>query len=235
MAESSIPILVSIEGNIGAGKSSFLHALKKAAGTELHGRQIIFLQEPVDEWQNIKDKNGIDILTKFYGNQEEYAFKFQMMAYISRQAMVRKAMRENPNSIIISERCVFTDRNVFAKMLFEDGKIDDIEHKIYTNWFDEFANETKYNGHVYLRATPQTCFERVKKRNRNGETIPIEYLTNCHDNHDIWLTQIGSTLVLNGDIDCMIDILEYDNLAEKTIDYIKTIVFCKEMKEMKKK
>ena len=101
MTESTTPILVSIEGNIGAGKSSFLHALKSAAGTELLGRQVIFLQEPVDEWQNIKDKNGVDILTKFYGNQEEYAFKFQMMAYISRQALVRKAMRENPNSIIV--------------------------------------------------------------------------------------------------------------------------------------
>ena len=229
MTELRRPILISLEGNIGAGKSSFLDALKKIAGTELYDREIIFLQEPVDEWQNITDKNGVDILTKFYGNQEEYAFKFQMMAYISRQAMVRKAMRDNPNSIIISERCVFTDKKVFAKMLFENGKIDEIEHKIYTSWFDEFAYETKYNGHVYLRATPQTCFDRVKKRNRNGETIPIEYLINCHNNHDDWLTQIGSTLVLNGDVNCMSEFLEYENLAEKTIDYIKTIVFCKEM------
>ena len=229
MAESKKPILVSIEGNIGAGKSSFLTALKSSIGDNLLGRQVIFLQEPVDEWQNIKDKNGVDILTKFYGDQEKYAFKFQMMAYISRQAMVRKAMRENPNSVIISERCVFTDRKVFAKMLYDAGKIDDIEFKIYNNWFDEFAMDTQYNGHVYLRAVPQTCYDRVRKRNRDGEVIPIEYLTDCHDNHDNWLTQVGSTLVLNADIDCDTEVLEYQNLADKTIDYIKTILFCKDI------
>lgn len=229
MAESKKPILVSIEGNIGAGKSSFLTALKSSIGNNLLGRQIIFLQEPVDEWQNIKDKNGVDILTKFYGDQEKYAFKFQMMAYISRQAMVRKAMRDNPNSVIISERCVFTDRKVFAKMLYDAGKIDEIEFKIYNNWFDEFAMDTQYNGHVYLRAVPQTCYDRVRKRNRNGEVIPIEYLTDCHDNHDNWLTQVGSTLVLNADIDCDTEVLEYQNLADKTIDYIKTILFCKDI------
>ena len=229
MAESKKPILVSIEGNIGAGKSSFLTALKSSIGDELLGRQVIFLQEPVDEWQNIKDKNGVDILTKFYGDQEKYAFKFQMMAYISRQAMVRRAMRENPNSVIISERCVFTDRKVFAKMLYDAGKIDDIEFKIYNNWFDEFAMDTQYNGHVYLRAVPQTCYDRVRKRNRDGEDIPIEYLTDCHDNHDNWLTQVGSTLVLNADIDCDTEVLEYQNLADKTIDYIRTILFCKDI------
>lgn len=229
MAESKKPILVSIEGNIGAGKSSFLTALKSCIGDNSLGRQVIFLQEPVDEWQNIKDKNGVDILTKFYGDQEKYAFKFQMMAYISRQAMVRKAMRENPNSVIISERCVFTDRKVFAKMLYDSGKIDEIEFKIYNNWFDEFAMDTQYDGHVYLRAVPQTCYDRVRKRNRNGEVIPIEYLTDCHDNHDNWLTQVGSTLVLNADIDCDTEVLEYQNLADKTVDYIKTILFCKDI------
>ena len=176
-----------------------------------------------------KDKNGVDILTKFYGNQEKYAFTFQMMAYISRQALVRKAIRENPNSVIISERCVFTDKNVFAKMLYESDKIDEIEYTIYTKWFDEFADETKCDGHIYLRATPQTCYNRVLKRDRSGETIPIEYLTSCHDNHDNWLTQIGSTLVLNGDIDCDSEILEYENLAEKTMDYIKNIIFCRDI------
>ena len=229
MAESKKPILVSIEGNIGAGKSSFLTALKSSIGDELLGRQVIFLQEPVDEWQNIKDKNGVDILTKFYGDQEKYAFKFQMMAYISRQAMVRRAMRENPNSVIISERCVFTDRKVFAKMLYDAGKIDDIEFKIYNNWFDEFAMDTQYNGHVYLRAVPQTCYDRVRKRNRDGEDIPIEYLTDCPDNHDNWLTQVGSTLVLNAEIDCDTDVLDYKNLSYKTIDYIMSILFCKDI------
>ena len=62
----------------------------------------------------------------------------------------RKAIRGNPNSVIISERCVFTDKNVFAKMLYESDKIDEIEYTIYTKWFDEFADETKCDGHIFM-------------------------------------------------------------------------------------
>ena len=58
MAESKKPILVSIEGNIGAGKSSFLTALKSSIGDNLLGRQVIFLQEPVDEWSEVKDERS---------------------------------------------------------------------------------------------------------------------------------------------------------------------------------
>ena len=76
MAESTKPILVSIEGNIGAGKSSFLRALKSMIGSEVLNRRVIFLQEPVDDC-DIKDMNGVDILTKFYGNQENMHSRFK--------------------------------------------------------------------------------------------------------------------------------------------------------------
>jgi len=45
---------------------------------------IIFLEEPVKEWENIKDDDGMNKLTKFYEDQKKYSFAFQMMAYISR-------------------------------------------------------------------------------------------------------------------------------------------------------
>ena len=73
--------LVSIEGNIGSGKSTLLAYLKQKYGDN---DTIIFLKEPVDEWEQIKDCNGNTILKKFYADQQKYAFPFQMMAYISR-------------------------------------------------------------------------------------------------------------------------------------------------------
>ena len=131
-------LILSVEGNIGVGKSTMLNQIKKFLGETINGRKIIFLQEPVDQWQGIKGRDGEDILTKFYKDQEKYAFPFQMMAYISRQALLMDAVENNPGCIIISERCIHTDKNVFARMLHDDDKIEDVNYTIYNMWFDTF-------------------------------------------------------------------------------------------------
>jgi len=76
-------IIISIEGNIGSGKSTLLEELIKIYKVT-PSKKIVFLKEPVDEWEKIKDENGLTMLTKFYSDQEKYSFPFQMMAYISR-------------------------------------------------------------------------------------------------------------------------------------------------------
>ena len=83
-------IIFSIEGNIGSGKSTLMENLKK---TYKNNSQVIFLKEPVDEWENIKDSNGVTILQKFYADQEKYSFAFQMMAYVSRLNVLRDALK----------------------------------------------------------------------------------------------------------------------------------------------
>ena len=65
------------------------------------------------------------------------------MMYISRLALLRKTIRENPGCHIVTERSIYTDKNVFAKMLYDDGKIEEVNYKIYLMWFDEFVQETK--------------------------------------------------------------------------------------------
>ena len=188
--------IISIEGNIGSGKSTILKSLKEYFKTT---DNIIFLQEPIDEWEKIKDKDNVTILTKFYENQKKYSFAFQMMAYISRLSILKRTIEEYPNSIIITERCLNTDRYVFAKMLYDNGKLEDIEYQIYLNWFDHFSNIcSKYEQNnqkiIYLNTYPEVCFHRVNKRNRNGESnISIEYLKNCHLYHDEMIKTVSNT------------------------------------------
>ena len=128
------PIILSLEGNIGSGKSTLLAELQKTYGIDAG---ICFLQEPVDLWDTIKDEHGVSILHKYYADQCRYAFSFQMMAYISRISLMRAALKKNYKVIII-ERSVYTDSAVFAKMLFDDKKIEEIEYKIYLKWVNEF-------------------------------------------------------------------------------------------------
>ena len=59
--------IISIEGNIGSGKSTLVEGLKQKYKAQEH---ICFLQEPVDEWSCVRDNDGKTILEKYYGNQE---------------------------------------------------------------------------------------------------------------------------------------------------------------------
>lgn len=210
-------LLFSIEGNIGSGKSTFIKNLKKIDfSNRIKGRRelramieppwkVIYLSEPVGEWTDIKDENDETILEKFYKNQNRYSFAFQMMAYISRinQLMetIERLKRENERGereeketyknekkyIIITERSVYTDKNVFAKMLRDDGKIESVEYQIYLKWFDNFTKNIEFNGNIYLQADTKVCEERIKKRNRSGENMSSEYLNNCNLYHNKWL------------------------------------------------
>ena len=188
-------MIFSIEGNIGSGKSTIVKHLQEMMQDE---RSFVFVQEPVDTWESIKDDDDVSILANFYKSQKKFAFPFQMMAYISRLALLRKVIRDNPGKHIICERSVYTDRNVFAKMLREDGKITKINYSIYNMWFDEFLEDVKIDNYIYIKASPFVCCTRINKRNRSGEEgIPVEYLQRCGMAHDEWLLQNNNNLVLD--------------------------------------
>lgn len=217
--------IVSIEGNIGSGKSTLLKHLKEyvekhstihsnLASNEIKthnnctfklNRKIIFLKEPVEEWDTIRDSEGKTMLEKFYANQIAYSFSFQMMAYISRLVYMKEAIEQNPDAVIITERSLYTDREVFAKMLFDDKKIEDVNYQIYLKWFDAFAKDYPVNKIIYVKADPNICSERIEKRHRHGEeSIPLEYLTKCHEYHNEMIRKYEKDydqLILNGNID----------------------------------
>ena len=175
--------IISIEGNIGTGKTTFLRNLKK----HFENREdVCFLDEPVDLWMNCKDQEG-NILEHYYKDQKKYGFQFQMMAYISRLSILRKALENPKYKYIISERSLFTDKHIFCKMLYDDGIIEEIGFQIYNMWFDEFISFSSFVP-VYLRTLPEVSYERVQTRARQGETIPLEYLQKCHNYHESWLS-----------------------------------------------
>lgn len=199
--------IVSIEGNIGSGKSTLLENLRNYYD---ENSCVVFLREPVDDWEKIKDKQGNTMLKKFYADQEKYSFAFQMMAYISRLKILRDIVKKikddkSKNYIIITERSLYTDKYVFAKMLHDQGKIEDVCYQIYLNWFDEFAKDFPIDYSVYVNTDPQICYNRIHKRAREGEeVIPLAYLQECHNYHEEFLdNEKGiktNKLVLDGNV-----------------------------------
>lgn len=242
--------IVSIEGNIGSGKSTLLEKLRAHYSNNSH---VIFLREPVDDWEKIKDKEGNTMLKKFYADQEKYSFAFQMMAYISRLKILRdvvnnvKTIQENlikqrqldmfinydekenyfevPKYVIITERSLYTDKHVFAKMLHDQGKIEDVCYQIYLNWFEEFAKDFPINYSVYVKTDPEKCYERIHKRARDGEeVIPLSYLDNCHTYHEEFLDENKGLktdkLILDGNV----DIYENEKIVEEWLAKINEFI-----------
>lgn len=194
--------IVSIEGNVGSGKTTAKEKLKKYIKHKNVSDSVIFVDEPTDEWQTVKDDKGVPILVNLYSDLKRYAFRFQMMAYISRLTKLRDALRDPKIKVIITERCLITDAHVFAKMLYDSKHIEEDEYQIYTRWFDEFAKEVEPSCIVYFKASTEVCMNRIKKRNRDGEQeIQYSYLEKCNNYHNDWLitdvTNVIPVLILN--------------------------------------
>lgn len=197
-------IIVSVDGNIGSGKSTLLEYLKKIwVDKKLCDCKVIFLKEPLDEWEKIKDEEGITMLEKFYENQEKYSFPFQMMAYISRLKLLKETLENNEDCIIITERSLYTDKMVFAKMLYDNKKIEHINYLVYINWFDTFIKDFPLDKIIYIKANPEICLSRINKRSRQGEgNIPLDYLKQCHEYHENMIDCLDiNKLILDGNID----------------------------------
>ena len=229
------PLIVSIDGNIGSGKSTIVSYLKlhfaNYCGSKSNDCKICFLQEPVSIWETICDEHGKSIITHFYENNERHSFAFQMMAYISRLSLLKNALIKDYD-IIVTERSIYTDKYVFAQSLYDAKKLSLIEFQIYLKWFDEFSDILSSIKYVYIRTMPEICDLRVKRRNRQGETIPLEYLQDCHHYHDIWLNnpvkiEGGEILVINGNEETNTSLFiengYYDLLMRKLYDFIFTL------------
>uniref|UniRef100_A0A6C0B974 Deoxynucleoside kinase domain-containing protein n=1 Tax=viral metagenome TaxID=1070528 RepID=A0A6C0B974_9ZZZZ len=183
----SLPRIYSIEGNIGSGKTTIIENLQK---TFENNPRVIFIREPVDIWQTIKDTDGETILSKFYKDPAKYAFTFQVMAYSTRLSMLREVIRQNPNcETIICERSLDADKHIFEKMLYNDGMIDEVSHQIYQRFYGEFQDEFQLAGIVYIDADAVVCKSRIEKRARVGEeTVALDYLEKCQQYHESWLS-----------------------------------------------
>ena len=223
----SRPKILSIEGNIGAGKTTIVENLQKRFA---NNKEIVFLREPVDVWDTIRDKNEVTILEKFYNDTNKYAFCFQVMAFATRSVNVKNAIKNNPEcKYIICERSLEADNNIFAKMLKDDGKIEDIEYKVYEHFYKNCRDDVKLDGVIYIDSSPNICLERINKRSRDGEGgITCEYLENCKNYHDDWLVNNKQELPvirIDTNEDVTYDETDKDDKGHLWIDSISQFIF----------
>jgi len=214
---SSEKLIISIEGNIGVGKSTFVNILKN----NIDDCEVV--DEPVEMWKKIVDENGKNILQLFYDDSKRWGYSFQNVACISRMIKIEEAIKESSKKIIFLDRSLGTDRHIFEKMLYDSGVITEIEHQMYNMWCDFYykhvRNQTN-NVVIYLKSSPSVCAERILKRGREEEkNITLEYLTSLDTYHNNWLLKdtTDSNIII---IDCDSD---FENDMKKQKEMIAII------------
>lgn len=213
-----------IEGNIGAGKSTFLTLFKQYMTKNIQSSNLLL--EPVERWLNTKDSTGKHILQYYYEDQKKYGFAFQMNAFISRVHEIEE-MKSQGCAVNFVERSVYTDKNVFTTLNYENGNIGEIELKVYEDWFKVLTEkfDVSPSGFIYLKTSPETCYQRIKKRSRSGESdIPLEYLEQLDILHTIWLEDEKKKGIKVLEIDVSEDYTESPEKQEEMFRKIKDFV-----------
>ncbi|MGZ6250880.1 MAG: deoxynucleoside kinase [Candidatus Chromulinivorax sp.] len=172
---------IIVEGNIGAGKSTFLRLIKEL----LPGAQVVY--EPHERWQDVGGENLLDY---FYKDTSRWAYTFQSYAFITRIMAAQQAEKQFDSKLSILERSVYSDRYCFAKNAFEMGTMTALEWNLYQDWWSWFVRHytKKPFGFIYLQTPPKVCYQRLLKRARSEEAlVPLDYIQALHDKHESWL------------------------------------------------
>jgi thymidine kinase/deoxynucleoside kinase len=208
--------IISIEGNIGVGKSTFI---EKVLINNFDNCEKV--SEPVEIWKTLTDENDKNILELFYNDKKRWAYSFQNIACITRMMKIEEMIRTNDKKYIFLDRSLGTDYNVFEKMLYDSGEISEIEHKMYNLWCSFYTNYVRDNNkiiYIYLKCDPKISLERINKRNRTEEKlITIDYLEKLNEYHDKWLLNLEDNIII---LDCNDD---FENNLEKQAEMVTAI------------
>ena len=170
-----------VEGNIGAGKSTFLKLI------EAHAPEITTHFESFANGHT--DKQGPELLNNFYHDPARWAYTLEthvMMTRVQNHQLLQA--QKNKNAII--ERSIYSGHHCFAQNSYANGFMSLVEWHMYNQLFN-FLIPTICKaplGFIYLRVTPEIAHQRIVKRNRPGEkTITLDYLTQIHERHESFL------------------------------------------------
>lgn len=162
---------ITVEGNIGAGKTTLSHLLAR------HFNARLILEEFADN----------PFLPKFYENPSQYAFPLELFFMAERYKQQKDFLNQKDlfQSLTISDY-LFTKCLLFAKV-----NLPDDEFRLYQRLFEIIHQQlVQPDLLIYLHAPVNRLKDNIKKRNRPYEqNIPDEYLFNIQQTYTHYIRQ----------------------------------------------
>jgi len=191
-------IIISVDGNIGSGKSEVLKYLKS--------KGYLSYLEQVEKWKDWLQAYYSDIPSNALGFQLQVLLsnsdiktyiktKIETENYVNQQLNITSDSNLKDKCMFV-ERSAFTTHNIFAKLLYDDHIFNNLQFKLLEDYYEKIG--WKPDIIIYLRSDPEICYQRIISRQRNGETtkmngnlnstkssvIPLDYLQKLHNKHE---------------------------------------------------
>lgn len=162
---------ITIEGNIGAGKTTLAHLLSK------HFNARLILEEFAEN----------PFLPKFYENRQQYAFPLELFFMAERYKQLKELLQTKDlfQNVTISDY-LFTKCLLFAKV-----NLAEQEFLLYQKLFDIINPQLiQPDLLIYLHAPVSKLKENIKKRNRSYEqSIEPDYLFSLQETYTQYIRQ----------------------------------------------
>jgi deoxyadenosine/deoxycytidine kinase len=162
---------ITIEGNIGAGKTTLAHLLSK------HFNARLILEEFADN----------PFLPKFYENPKQYAFPLELFFMAERYKQQKDLLQQKDlfQTVSISDY-LFTKCLLFAKV-----NLPEDEFRLYQRLFEIVHQQlVQPDLLIYLHAPVSKLKENIRRRNRSYEqNIPEDYLFNIQETYTHYIRQ----------------------------------------------
>ena len=162
---------ITIEGNIGAGKTTLAHMLSR------HYNARLILEEFADN----------PFLPKFYENPKQYAFPLELFFMAERFKQQKDLLQQKDlfQTVSISDY-LFTKCLLFAKV-----NLPEDEFRLYQRLFDIVHQQmVQPDLLIYLHAPVIKLKENIRKRNRAYEqSISDQYLFNIQETYTHYIKQ----------------------------------------------
>jgi deoxyadenosine/deoxycytidine kinase len=162
---------ITIEGNIGAGKTTLAHMLAR------HYNARLILEQFADN----------PFLPKFYENPAQNAFPLELFFMAERY----KQLKELVHTADLFQSLTVSDYLFTKCLLFAKVNLPDQEFRLYQKLFDIInAQVVQPDILIYLHAPVSKLQANIRRRNRSYEqSIPDEYLFNIQEAYTNYIRQ----------------------------------------------
>jgi deoxyadenosine/deoxycytidine kinase len=149
-----------------------------------NSKSVEVLMEPVEMWKCVQGHNTLDLL---YKDAQRWSLTFQSYVQLT---MLQNHTKKQNAPVKLLECSIFSAKYCFVENLYRSGRMPGVDYAVLSEWFNNWICKNEnvdIDLIVYLQASPNTCLERVKKRNRQEESVPLEYLETLNNLHEDWL------------------------------------------------
>jgi len=203
----SQPLFVAVAGNIGAGKSSLARLLGEC-----------FKWKPY--FESVDDN---PYLSDFYADMSRWSFHLQIY-FLANRFKCHKEIVESSESVI-QDRSIYEDAEIFARNLYDIGKMTERDYTNYVSLFHVMMEYLKPPDlMIYLRANINTLVKQISKRGRDFEQgIQRSYLETLNALYEDWIQRykLGPLLIIESDnLDFVNNKIDLDYILATVKDHL---------------